>query len=135
MMKKKILILLLSVLFIALSAACSSDTNTQFRGAGTYMDFVDSGARIGVQSGEVFNDVARDLFKAKEVPEYKAMADLLEDLRAGRIDAAMTNGSYVKQLQDSNMFPEFDYLWVDTEFYSMISAPVFHTTELRGKYN
>ena len=134
-MRKTAAILLLAVFAALLFAACTSKEEQPQSGARTYADYIDSGKIIGVQSGEVFNLVARDLFKAKQVPEYMAMSDLLEALRRGRVDAVMTDGSYVKQLEDSGMFPEFDYLWVDKEVFVNESAPVFYTAELRDAYN
>ena len=136
MIKKAALVLLTAVIAALLFSACSSnDVENAQSGANDYTDFIDSGKVIGVQSGEIFNLVARDLFKAREVPEFMSMADLLEALRMGRVDAAMTDGSYVKQLEDSGMFPEFDYLWIDEEFFVNKSAPVFHSDKFLDKYN
>ncbi|MCL1857732.1 MAG: ABC transporter permease subunit [Oscillospiraceae bacterium] len=132
---KKFIVLLMCVFLILTTAACSDKVKSPLKGTRTYEDFIDSGKDIAVQSGEVFNIVAKDLFKAGEVPEYSEMAGLLEALRMGRADAVMTDGSYVKQLEDSGQFPEFDYLWIAEDFFVNKSAPVFHTSELRDKYN
>jgi len=140
MMKKTIAFLLFLLLTLPsallLIAACSPKNEKPPENVtGTYADYIDAGKVIGVQSGEIYNLVARDLFNVKEAPEYMAMSDLLEALRMGKVDAAMTDGSYVKQLEDSGIFPEFDYLWIAEDFYVNKSAPVFHTTELRDEYN
>ena len=135
MVRKTVLALLLAVLAASLFTACTQKDEQRKSGLRTYADYVDSGKTIAVQSGEVFSIVARDLFKAKAVPEYMAMPELLEALRNGRVDAVITDGSYVKQLEDSGRFPEFDYLWVAEDFFVNKSAPVFHTAELRNKYN
>ncbi|MCL1893828.1 MAG: ABC transporter permease subunit [Holophagaceae bacterium] len=136
MIKKIATSFLLTLLTASLFTACASKNKwASASGLNDYTDFINSGKIIAVQSGENFNVVARDLFKAKEVPEYSTMPDLLEALRMNKIDAVMTDGSYVKQLVDSGMFPEYDYLWIAKDFYVNESAPVFYKEELLDKYN
>jgi polar amino acid transport system substrate-binding protein len=79
--------------------------------------------------------MARDLFKAAEAPEYITIADMLEALRMGKVDAALLSHSYIKQLVDSGMYPDFEYLWLPEEVYVNKAAPMFHSEELRDKYN
>jgi len=101
----------------------------------TFEDYVDSGKRIAVQAGDLFDTVAREIFLAGEVPEYMTVADMLEALRAGKVDAVLMEHCYVMQLMDSGMYPGFDYLWVPKDVHVRESAPVFHTRELRDAYN
>jgi len=134
--KKIASIFAIVVLVALLSSACASQTQDSLQKiTRTYTDFIDIEATIAVQSGDALNIVARDLFKAGEVPEYTNMANLLEDLNAGRVDAVMTNAAYIKQLEESSIFHELDYLWIPQDFFLYEAAPVFHNTELRDTYN
>ncbi|MDR2545897.1 MAG: ABC transporter permease subunit [Lachnospiraceae bacterium] len=142
-MKKVFEVLLLLMFMVTLCSACGSDKDTTAAAAeearrevtGTYVDYVDAEMIIGVQSGSIYNLVAQDVFRAKVIPEFVVMSDLLETLRMGRLDAALSDSSYVTPLQDSGVFPEFEYLWVSEESFANHSAPVFHEEELKKKYN
>ena len=135
MKRKMTLLMAVSVALLFIGCASQKEEAPPRNSTPAYTDFIDADKVIAVQSGEIFNLVARNLFKAKKVPEYANMPDLLEALRMGRVDAVMTDGSYVKQLKDSGIFPEFDYLWIEKDFFANKSAPVFHTAELRDKYD
>ena len=105
------------------------------RSTGTYTDYIGIGARIAVQAGGVYGDVARNVFQSSSTPEYVGIADMLEALRMGRVDAALLGHSYIRQLVDSGMYPDFDYLWVPREVYVNESASIFYSEELRDIYN
>ena len=139
-MRKTISVLLLAVLAAALLTACASEQKSpqplQPQGqTGTYADYIDIGATITVQAGDIYAGVARDIFRAAETPEYTSIADMLEAVRMSRADAALVSHDYIKQLQDSGMYSDFDYLWVPEDVYVTKSGPIFHTEELREKYN
>lgn len=134
MTKRTIPLLLLLILFVSLFASCTPKDDVQPQtGQRTYADF--TGKTIGVQTGENYNTVARDLLGAGSVPEYISIADLLESLRAGRIDACLTDSSYIQPLIDSGAYPEFEYIWVPNEVYVNKSASIFYTKELCDTYN
>lgn len=136
--KKSTTHLLVALLFALLATACSKEQNTkkeEMQQTGTYADYIDMGIRIAVEAGDVYSDVARDLFKAKNVMECTSVADMLESVRMGKSDAALLSHGYVKQLEDSGMYPDFEYLWVSEDVYVNEAAPIFHTEELRDKYN
>jgi len=117
-------------------AACSSNKEEQALGrARTYADYINTGKRIAVQAGDVYGKIAQDIFKAKDAPEYLTVADMLESLRMGKIDAALLSHSYIRQLVDSGSYPNVDYLWVPEDVYVNKAGPVFYTTGLRDKYN
>ena len=137
-MKKRITaIILLAALAASLLAACSSQKGKEppQGGTGTYADYIDSGARIATIMGDIYGAMATDLFKAKEAREYGNIADVLENLRMDRVDAALTDSSYVKPLMESGSYPEFDFLWVPKEVFVNESASVFYSQELRDQYN
>ena len=122
---------------LLLSCTSKSDQmpRAPHRVTGTYADYVSINARIAVQAGSVYGDVARNLFQAGSAPEYVSIADMLEALRMGRVDAALLSHSYIRQLVDSGMYPNYDYLWVPKEVYVNEAAPIFNTEELRDQYN
>lgn len=135
MMKKTTAILFIMIILASLSTACSSiKEETPQSGALTYADFIDAGKRFAVQTGDVYGSVATDVFKA-QAQEYNSPADMLEVLRAGRIDAVLIDGSYVKPLTDSGSYPDVDFIWIPKDVFANESAHVFHTVELRDKYN
>ena len=128
----------MAVLLASLLAACGTqNTAAPEARTGSYADFVGSGARFAVEAGDVFGEAAQDIFGAAEadITLYPSMADMLEAVRTGRVDGALLGHSYVRQLQDSGMYPDFEYLWVPKEVYVNEAAPIFYTEELRDIYN
>ena len=136
MNKKTIAFSLLAMLTVSLftAYAAQKDETTQ-TGSRTYADYIDAGMRITAQAGDVYPGVALDFFKAKEVLEYSTVPDMLEALQTGRVDAALLSDGYVKRLIHDGEYPDFEYLWVPKDVYVNEAGPVFHTTELRDKYN
>jgi polar amino acid transport system substrate-binding protein len=134
-MIKKILLFLLPVALAALLLTTCTSKKEVPTGTGTYADYVDTGKRIAVQSGDVYGDVARSVLKAKEAPLYATAADMLAALRRGSVDAVFLSSSYVKQLEESGNYPDVDFLMIPEDVYVNKSAAIFHTTELRDKYN
>ena len=136
-MKKNVAaILLLTVFTVLLFTVCSSGKDDHIQtGPRSYSDYINTGKRIAVQAGDVYGNVANYLFKAKAAPEYTTIADMLEALRMGRVDAALLSHGYIRQLTDSGMYPDFDYLWVPKDVYIDQAAPIFHSEELRDTYN
>ena len=132
MMNKAMVILLLAALGVSLFTACSSQKDEPPQ-EGAYADF--AGKRIGVQTGEIYYLVANDILNAGEVPEYTLITDLLESLYLGRLDAVLTDSSYIQPLIDSGAYPDFDYIWIPKEVFTNESSVVFHTEELRDQFN
>jgi len=133
-MRKLTWILLLAVAALMFTSCFGKKGGVRQEEKLTYADFIDSGKRIAVESGDVFTDVARDVFKA-EPQEYALVADMLEAMRMGRADAVMLGGEYAKQLMESGGYPDVDCLTVPEDVYVHKAAPVFHTEELRDRYN
>ena len=137
MKQKTVFLLLLAVLVMAIFVACprkskdGQDAATML----TYADYMNTGKRIGVQAGSVFGEVAINLFGAKSVTESISIADILENLRRDRIDAGLISHPYIMPLIDSGRYPDLEYLWVPGDVYLDTRAPVFHTEELREKYD
>ena len=138
-MKNKIFTLLMGIsiflIIIGLFTACSKQEIVYTDEERTYLDYVNTGKIIAVEAGDVYGDVARDIFKAKEIPEFLNVADKLEALRLGSVDAVLLGHSYIRQLLDSGMYPDLEYLWVPKEVYVNESANVFHTIELQQQFN
>ena len=134
-MKKAILFSLTVVLCVAIFTSCTQKNEDNSQAVQlTYEEFIGSGKRIAVQIGEVYGDVAQDIFKA-QAQEYNSPADMLESLRAGRTDAALLDSTYIQPLIDSGSYPDMDYLWIPKEIFSNESAAAFASEELRDKYN
>jgi polar amino acid transport system substrate-binding protein len=139
-MIKKTRLFLIPIAIAALAAflltACTAKKEEPSQtGKRTYADYVDTGKRVAVQSGDVYGDVARNVLKAKETPSFAAVADMLASLRRGNVDAALLSNSYVKQLEESGDYPDVDYIMVPADVYVNKAAPIFYTTQLRDKYN
>jgi polar amino acid transport system substrate-binding protein len=120
----KTIILLLMV--ILLFPACS--------GVSTYKDFIDTGKRIAVESGDVYGDLSRTVFMAK-TQEHANTDNMLEALRMGYVDAILISSGFVRQLQSSGLYNDFKYIEVPEYIYVNKAAHIFHTEELRDKYN
>jgi polar amino acid transport system substrate-binding protein len=126
----------LVILATLLLTACEpKKENPWTAGPKAYADYVDTGKRIAVQAGDVYGDIARDVLKAKEFPEFSSVADMLESLRMGKIDAVLLSSSYMNQLKGSGAYPDVDYLMVPEDVYVNKAAPIFHTAKLRDQYN
>jgi polar amino acid transport system substrate-binding protein len=135
-MSKKVFLFVSVILAVSLLTACESKKeNPQPTESGAYADYIDTGKRIAVQAGDIYGDIARDVLKAKESPEFSSVADMLESLRMGKVDAALLSGSYVNQLKESGAYPDVDYLMVPEDVYVNKAAPIFHTAKLRDQYN
>jgi len=132
---KSLIIIFASFLLLFFSACSAVDESQTQNGLSDYTDFIGTDKIIAAQTGTVYNAAAKDLFLAKRVPEYTTMADMLEDLRLGRVDAIITHYGFASQIRDSGTHPEFDYLVVDSDFFADEKSPVFHTAELRDIYN
>ncbi|MCL2063496.1 MAG: transporter substrate-binding domain-containing protein [Candidatus Cloacimonetes bacterium] len=104
-------------------------------GTRTYKDFVDSGKRFGVEAGDVYGSLARELFVARSVTESINIADLLRILSSRRIDAIIVGHQYLPQMISSGLYADFEYLWVPSDVFLKEAAFVFHTEELRDQYN
>jgi polar amino acid transport system substrate-binding protein len=111
---------------VMLLAACS--------GAVSYKDFIDTGKRIAVESGDVYGDLSRNVFAAK-TQEHANTDNMLEALRMGYVDAVLISSGFVRQLQNSGLHSEFKYIDVPEYIYVNKAAHIFHTEELRDKYN
>jgi polar amino acid transport system substrate-binding protein len=136
--KTRLFLILIAIAALAaslLTACTAKKEEPPQTGKRTYADYVDTGKRIAVQSGDVYGDVARNVLKAKETPSYATVADMLAALHRGSVDAVFLSSSYVKQLEESGNYPDVDYLMVPADVYVNKSAAIFHTTELRDKYN
>jgi len=115
--------------------ACKRKTNDFISGERTYLNYMNTDKIIAVQAGDVYGDIARHTFNAKEQPEFLAISDMLEALRLGRVDAVLMSHSYIRQLQDSGMYPDLEFLWIPKDVYVNAAANIFHTMELRDKFN
>ena len=133
-MKNKSIYLIILLILILLTISCSNQDDFVY-GERTYLDFMDTNQIIAVEAGDSYGELARDLFKAREIPEFTSVADILESLRLGRIDAGMISEEYVKQLQDSGMYPNVEYLWIPKDVYVHKAANIFQTTQLRDQFN
>ena len=124
------------ILIAVLIFSCTRGRGEQpISGTRTYLDFVDTGKRIGVESGDVYGDLALQLFNAKSVVENLNVADLFESLRRGRIDAILMGDNYLSLLRDSGIYSDFEYLWVPENLFLKEASFVFHTESLRDQYN
>jgi len=60
---------------------------------------------------------------------------MLEALSTGKVDAALLSHSYIRQLADSGMYTDVEYLWLPKDVYVNEAAPIFNTEALRDRYN
>ncbi|MCL2087774.1 MAG: ABC transporter permease subunit [Oscillospiraceae bacterium] len=131
------LLALSAILLLSVMSGCLSENaleRAQILGD-SYVDYIDVGARFATEAGDVYSDVARYIFGAEEVLEFVSFADMLENLRLGKVDAILLSDGFSKQLQDSGAYPNLNYLLVPEEVYVNKAGPIFHTEELRDKYN
>jgi len=136
-MKKTQLILAVValVLTITLFTACSPKKQTVQTTPRTYADYINSNIRIGVEAGDAYGNVARNVFGVSDVPEYAKVADMLENLQMGNVDAILLSDGFSQQLRESGQYPDLEYLVIPQEVYVNRAAPVFHTEKLRDQYN
>jgi len=132
------LALILTTLPIIILTACSAITGepTQdFSSASYYSDFVGADARIGSKTGDVYAQVAREVFFAAETPEYATVGYALDALLAGELDAVLASGGFARQLVSGDRGEYFSYITVPPELFMNEAGPIFHTDELRDAYN
>jgi len=96
---------------------------------------MDTGKRIAVEAGDIYDDVAREILGARLVLEFTDVAEKLDNLKSGVVDAALMGEMYIHNLQDTDEFYQFDYIWLPYDVHVRKAAPVFHTAELRDLYN
>lgn len=135
MIKKLTALTLLVLLFAGMFSACGQTETGQQNGTVTYEDYIDTGKVFAAQIGDVYGTVATDIFKARQVQEFTLAPDMLEAVRMGRVDAAILDDAYVKQIQDSGQYTDLDYLPVPAELFVNKAANVFYTEELRDEFN
>jgi len=99
-----------------------------------YQDYIDQEYHFGVQTGDIYAEVAKNVFHV-QAEEYMSVYDLLESVKLQKIDVALIDKSYVKQLRDSGVYPEFDFILVPEEEFVNKSAMLFHTDNLVSQYN
>jgi len=133
-MAKKLLVFGMAAVVAAAPVfmACNSKKQT---GAKTYADYINTNVRIGVETGDNFGAVAKDIFKAKEITSYTKVADMLESLKMGKVDALLLSDGFSRQLKESGKYPDFDYFVIPDTVYVHKAGPIFHKAELRDKYN
>jgi len=100
-----------------------------------YKDYINTGKRIAVEVGDVYGDLAKTFFGAREVPEYSSFANILEELRRGRVDAAITNASYIRYMEENGQMVNFKYFLIPKDDFKVESGQIFNTTELRDQFN
>jgi hypothetical protein len=82
MVKKITAILLLAVLTAPLLTACSPHKETPPENTnGTYADYMGTNKTIAALLGDVYGELARDKFKAKNVLEFVLAPDIMEGVR------------------------------------------------------
>ena len=139
MMPKKYTIVFVLMIFALLSlASCMSQPIMQTQDLSNpsdYSDFIGVAARIGSEEGDVYAQVARDIFSAAGTPEYRTIYDALDALLTGEIDAVLASGGFVRQLLASDRGKDFEYLAVPPDLFINEAGPIFHSTELRDEYN
>lgn len=128
--------LLLALLLPVLFSGCGQEQETDALKQ-SYEEYVDSGMRFGVQSGDISDQLAKDIFHAEEdqISYFTAVSDLMAALDQGRVDAVILSEDFAKSLRGSGAYPNFGYLEVPEEVYVKESGPIFHTEELRDEYN
>jgi len=133
-MKTKIIVVI-GVLFVLLVSLViiSARRNQDF--FSTFCESIGYNAIIGVQSGDIYDVLARDLFDCKEVREFLETESLILSLLNGDIDIALVGSGYAKQIQNSNIYTNLEYIDVPKDIFIRDAARVFHTEELRDKYN
>ncbi len=135
-MKRRTTAILASIMAAALLTACAPrQAEPAQTGAGDYTDYIGTGKLIAAQLGDVYGAVANDIFQAKEVHEFTLAPDMLEAVRIGRVDAAILDDAYVKQIQDSGEYPDLEYIPVPSEIFVNMASNVFHTEALRDEFN
>ncbi len=133
-MKKNIVLIIISILLL-LSACQSSNSKAEETGARAYTDFIGSDMIVGVNSGDVFRDVARDFFGFTKIEEFPTVPDLVAALDSNRIDGFLVASGYLNQLKESDIAKGLEYYFLPSDVYLNEAASIFHTTELRDSYN
>jgi len=103
--------------------------------AGSYEDFIGVDARIGSEAGDIYAQLAREIFYASEAPTYQSVDAALDALLQGDTDAVLVSGGFVRHLLRGNRSGSFSYIDVPPDVFINESGPIFHTTELRDEYN
>jgi len=114
------------LMIISLFTACSA--------APAYSDYIDSNKRIAVEAGDIYGDLSRSMFRAR-TQEYTNTDSMLEALRLGYVDAILIGDGFVRRLENSGLYPNFEYIRVPDYIFINKAASVFHTEELRNSYN
>ena len=125
------------VTFLVGCTTKSENTSSEESSAATersYTDFIDSGKIIAVQTGSVHGIVAEDILKGT-AQEFSNPNEMFVSLRNGRVDAVLLDSDYLKPFIDSGQYPEFEFFFVPEDVFLNRAAPIFHTEELRDKYN
>ncbi len=137
MIKKVTAILLFIIgLAVCMFTACTPKEEAALPNSTmTYIDYIDSGKTFTAQIGDVYGSVAKDIFHAADVQEFTFAPDMLEAVRMGKVDAAILDDAYVKQIQDSGQYSDLDYLPVPKEIFVNRASNVFYTEELRDEFN
>ena len=136
-MKRIIALSMAMLILLAAFASCGkgeTDPSSQGTQQLTYTDFIGTNKRIAAQMGTIWGQASIDIFKT-EPHEYTGIIDMIESLRMGKVDAVLTDANYIKPFVDSGAYPSMDYLYVPAEVFANEVAPMFHTGELRDKYN
>ena len=136
MIKKSTALILMLIIFASFITACASEKEGASRDAAlSYEDFISGGKIFAAQLGDIYGAVANDIFKAKDVHEFVLAADMLEAVRIGKVDAAITDDVFMKQMQDSGMYPDLECIPVPADVFVNRAAHVFRTEELRDQFD
>ncbi|MCL2526229.1 MAG: transporter substrate-binding domain-containing protein [Coriobacteriia bacterium] len=138
MNKHKLIAFTMVFLLVGGLASCTPtrhNSQRDFRTVSSYLDFVNSNARIGSEAGDVYAQVASEIFNAESTPEYATIDEALDAMLAGESDAVLASGGFVRQLLRSERSSSFSYLAIPADVFINESGPIFHDSELRDAYN
>ncbi|MDR1397840.1 MAG: transporter substrate-binding domain-containing protein, partial [Desulfarculales bacterium] len=103
--------------------------------ANDYTGFAGKNLRLAVETGDVFDKIAQEVFAPCTPVYFTTMTEAFTAVENGQADAVVLGSSYYGALKDAGVYGRFAYYELPPDRYLLSYAQVFNRASLRDEWN